>query len=51
VLVCKPTITSLIVEKKHVFGQVISNQWTFSSHAAYRALPEFNWDKIYRPDS
>jgi hypothetical protein len=47
VLVCKPTITSLLVEKKDSFGQVIPNQWTFSSHADYKALPNLDWNQIF----
>jgi hypothetical protein len=47
VLVCKPTITSLVVEKKDRFGQVIHNRWTFSSHADFKALPEFDWYQIF----
>jgi hypothetical protein len=33
---CKPTITSVIVEKKNDVGQVIPDQWTLSSFAAFR---------------
>jgi hypothetical protein len=43
---CKPTITSVIVEKKNDFGQVIPDQWTLSSFAAYNALPDFDWDRM-----
>ena len=45
--VCKPSLTSLIVEKKDGFGQVIENQWTFSSLADYKALPEFDWYQVF----
>jgi hypothetical protein len=47
VLVCKPTITSLVVKKKDSFGQVIPKQWTFSSHADYKALPNFDWCQVF----
>jgi hypothetical protein len=43
VLVLKPMITSLIVEKNDGFWQVIPNQWTF-----YKNPPEFDWGRSRR---
>ena len=45
--VCKPSLTSLIVQKKDGFGQVIENEWTFSSLSDYQSLPQFDWYQVF----
>jgi hypothetical protein len=47
VLACKPSLTSLVVNKKDGWGNIIPNQWTITSAEEYRALPEFNWYQVF----